>query len=183
MRLILLFAALLGGAIPALAAQANSSSNLSDFDVEFERVGDRAVVADKPMTPTELELYRAVQRLLDSPRTPGFDNSGPMPSLSRHSILSLKLGKRGNVLLNFRDDMRPCEMPEDDSSYCFMLENSIQEVLEKRLPRGPFPANDPRSWTMRTIYTVFEGVTERPDEYRTNEWLRANRPNSPELPR
>lgn len=130
---------------------------LMSFDQEFPMIAGKVALADVPMTPTERELFRSVQGLIEQSRLHRLDNSEIDPAPSRRSIISLKIGKAGGVLINFRPEMRACMWPEDDTSYCNTLDASVDEIVDRRLPRGPFPSGDPRAHMGRNVYFVFDG--------------------------
>jgi hypothetical protein len=134
---------------------------------DFVRHGDYFDDAAKPMNAFERQLFSDVRRSLKwvaSHQKPG--ETAYVPELSESSLISVKISKRGGILVNLKKDMPPLPLEGSDADFYFMFEQSIDMAVRQRL-RIPSWTEPGEPSSQLLVYFVFEGLARPPALYQT----------------
>lgn len=132
---------------------------------DFVRHGDYFDDATKPMNAFERQLFSDVRRMLRRASKTKPTAIDYVPGLSEASLISVKVSKRGGILVNLKKGMPSLPVDGADTDFYFMFEQGIDWTVRKmfRIPDWTEPGKES---PVLMVYFVFEGWARLPALYR-----------------
>jgi hypothetical protein len=158
-------------ALPVIGTGAQAQEMFDDF----VRYGDYFPEAGFPMSPLEKQLFGDIQVEIEQIQKRGAGTELFMPGATKLSLLSVKISKKGNVLVNLRKRILPRTEFLGDDQFYHQLHMGIVAAAEKRL--NVRRSNEPGDMTPPIlVYFVFERKTATPGEYQPEDRQRIAQP-------